>query len=514
MTRLLEIRGLTKAFGGQLALDGVDLAVESGEIVALAGANGSGKSTLIKVMAGYHQPDAGKIDAFGQEIWPHAVDQNWRTRTHFIHQNLGLVPTLNATENLALGSGYMTGRGRRIHWAQQRAHAEKVLGRYGADCDVDAPVATLSMGNRTIVAIARAMDGWEDPEGLLFVDEPTAALHEEEAEILFGAIRSVAKGGAGVVFVSHRTNEVLELANRVAVLRDGRLVADRVTAELDEPTIVELIAGRRIEELYPTPPPPQQDVVLEVDGIAGKQLQPLSFKLRRGEILGVAGLNGSGRDELPRLMFGRDNRTGGEMRLHGKPVRDATIRDLISAGIALIPADRQGEGLVMRLSARENMTLVSLAAFWRHWHLSRHREDEEVDEWITRLDIQPPDPAKPLDEFSGGNQQKVVMAKWLRLRPEVIILDEPTQGVDVSAKSAIHELLVKAASDGASLIVCSSEAKPLAVICDRVIVLRDGRVAAELEGEPLSAEAIVHHSITARTDHISPTEETLFNGAT
>ncbi len=506
MERLLEITGLTKAFAGQLALDNVDLDVERGEILALAGPNGSGKSTLIKVMAGYHQADGGRIVAFGQEVWPNEVDADWKRRIHFIHQVLGLIPTLSATENLALGSGYTTGRGKRIKWREQRRHARELLARFGMDFDIDVPVAALAAPERTVIAIARALDGWETPEGILFVDEPTAALHDREAERLFGAIRNIADEGAGVVFVSHRSAEVLELADRVAVLRDGRLAGVRKTKELNEDGLVEMIAGRRIEDLYPSAPKARAEVVLEVRNLEGKRIRDLSFDLHAGEVLGVAGLNGSGRDELPGLLFGTGERSAGEVVLEGESLVGRSVKKTIDAGLVLVPADRAEQGAVLSRNARENMMLPSLGAAWNGWRLSRKLEEAEVDKWIDSLDVQPPQPEKTLSEFSGGNQQKVVMAKWMRLEPKVIVLDEPTQGVDVAAKAAIYELLAKAAEQGASLIICTSESKPLAALCDRVIVLRDGEVAAVLEGPRLTDEAIVTESVSSSADVHTPVQ--------
>ena len=494
---LLDVRGVTKDFPGQRALDGVDLRVHPGEIVALAGANGSGKSTLIKVLAGYHTPDAGEIDAFGQRAWPESHQHAWRHRCHFIHQDLGLIPTLSAAENLALGSGYRRDRVGRIRWRAQRRHAREATARFGAHFDVSRPVMELSPAERTMVAIARALDGWDDAEALLVLDEPTASLQDEEVHKLFEATRRVAARGAGVIFVSHRIDEMLSLAHRVVVLRDGRVAGDRPVAGLKADELVELIAGRRVEELYTEPPPPRDDVVLSVRGLTGERVDDVSFDLHRGEVLGVTGVTGSGREELPGLLFGAVRRLGGSVKVGDEELPAGSTRGAIDRRLVLVPSDRARLAAVMTQTVRENVLLSNLRTAWRRWRLERRLERREVATWMDRLDVRPRDQDLPLVQLSGGNQQKVVLAKWLRTQPRIIVLDEPTQGVDVGAKAAIYRHLAHAAQDGAALVVCSAEAKDLAAICDRVLVLREGAVAAELRDQSLTEQRIISESVAA-----------------
>jgi ribose transport system ATP-binding protein len=478
---LLEIRGLTKDFPGQRALDGVDLDVGRGEIVALAGANGSGKSTLVKVLAGFHEPDAGTISGVADR--------------HFIHQDLSLIPTLSAAENIALASGFQTTRAGRISWRRQRARAQAAIARFGAAFDVSTPVAELTPAERTIVAIARALDGWEGADALLVLDEPTASLHEDEVTKLFAATRGVAEAGAGVLFISHRIPEVLALANRVVVLRDGRVAGTPDVAGLTSDDLVELIVGRRVEDLYTEAPPPRDDVALSVRGLSGTRIRELSFDLHRGEILGVSGLDGSGREELATLLYGGRSPAAGTVTVGGEPLRRGSVRDAMRHGVAFVPADRARQAAVMTHSVRENVALSDLASLRRHGRIDRGRERREVAGWMDRLDLRPRNQDMPLTQLSGGNQQKAVLAKWLRIAPTVILLDEPTQGVDVGAKAAIYRHLADAAAHGAALLVCSNEAKDLAAVCDRVIVLRDGEVASVLGDRTLTEERIISDTV-------------------
>jgi ABC-type sugar transport system ATPase subunit len=475
---LLDIRGLTKDFPGQRALDRVDLRVHRGEILGLAGANGSGKSTLIKVLAGYHQPDEGEIGGTCQSF-------------HFIHQDLGLIPTLSAAENLALGSGYQRAALGRISWPRQRRRAPEAIARFGADFDVTRPVSDLTPAERTIVAIARALDGWGDTDALLVLDEPTASLQDDEVAKLFAATRGVATQGAGVIFVSHRIPEMMALADRVAVLRDGQLAGVRDVQGLSSEALVELIAGRLVDDLYVEPPPPREDVILSVRELAGTRVANVSFDLHRGELLGVTGLIGSGHEELAGLLYGAVPRTGGSVRVDGEALRPGSTRTSMRRGLALVPSDRARHAAVMTQTVRENLLLADLRGAWRRVRLDGGRERAEARRWMDRLDVRPRDQDLPFVTLSGGNQQRAILAKWFRTQPRIIVLDEPTQGVDVAAKAAIYRHLASAAAEGTALLVCSNEAKELAEICDRVLVLRDGAIAAVLHDRSLTEQRII-----------------------
>ncbi|MDL4818621.1 sugar ABC transporter ATP-binding protein [Actinomadura opuntiae] len=491
---------MSKTFPGLKALDGVSLEVHPGEVVAVLGHNGSGKSTLVKILAGVHQADPGTVvevrDADGELASGPAAREN----LHFIHQDLGLADILTAVENLGLGR---SARGRAlapVRGAAERRHARQLIARFGASLDVTVPVGKLSPAQRTIVAIARALDGWTRPDNVLLLDEPTAALHGDEVQVLFEAIRRVASSGAGVIFISHRLDEVLELADRVVVLRDGRVVAEQATSELDHDTMVTLIAGREIAETTVRSRDETGEPVLTVAGINGAEIHDFSLSLRAGEIVGVGGILGSGREQLAPMLFGARHRSGGRVEVGGRELVPDDVPAAIESGMAYVPADRRRSGVVMEMSVRENLTLPLMRPLRRSFgRLDRRTERAQTRSWMRTVGLRPPHPEQPLKLFSGGNQQKVVLAKWLRVRPRVLLLDEPTQGVDVGAKAAIYELVLAARRDGTGVLLCSSDSKELVSLCDRVLVLKDGRVVSEVPQEALTEERLVREELGLQT---------------
>jgi len=492
---LLRVGGLSKSFPGLKALDDVSLEVASGEIVAVLGHNGSGKSTLVKVLAGVYQADAGAVvevrDADGQILGGPAA----REELHFIHQDLGLVDILNTVENLGLG---VRGRGLApVRRAAERRHAQELIAQFGVDFDVSVPVGALSPAQRAIVAIARALDGWTRPDNVLVLDEPTTALHGDEVQVLFEAIRRIAASGAGVVFISHRLDEVLALADRVVVLRDGRVVADEPTAGLDHDQLVALIVGRAVAELTVLAQDSAAEAVLTVTGLCGAEINDVSLTLRAGEIVGVGGILGSGREQLAAMLFGAQHRSEGRVEVGGAElVPDDTVA-AIEAGMAFLPADRRRGGAVMDMNVRENLTLPMLGPLRRTFgRLDSKAERKETRYWMHTVGLNPPNPEQPLKLFSGGNQQKVVLAKWLRVQPRVLLLDDPTQGVDVGAKAAIYELIIAARRNGAGVLLCSSDTKELVQLCDRVLVFNGGRVVSEVPRESLSEARLVRAEVS------------------
>jgi ABC-type sugar transport system ATPase subunit len=492
---LLRVGGLSKSFPGLKALDDVSLEVASGEIVAVLGHNGSGKSTLVKVLAGVYQADPGAVvevrDADGQILGGPAA----REELHFIHQDLGLVDILNTVENLGLG---VRGRGLApVRRAAERRHAQELIAQFGVDFDVSVPVGALSPAERAIVAIARALDGWTRPDNVLVLDEPTTALHGDEVQVLFEAIRRIAASGAGVVFISHRLDEVLALADRVVVLRDGRVVADEPTAGLDHDQLVALIVGRAVAELTVLAQDSAAEAVLTVTGLCGAEISEVSLCLRAGEIVGVGGILGSGREQLAAMLFGAQHRSEGRVEVGGAElVPDDTVA-AIEAGMAFLPADRRRGGAVMDMNVRENLTLPMLGPLRRTFgRLDSKAEHKETRYWMHTVNLRPPNPEQPLKLFSGGNQQKVVLAKWLRVQPRVLLLDDPTQGVDVGAKAAIYELIIAARRNGAGVLLCSSDTKELVQLCDRVLVFNGGRVVSEVPRESLSEARLVRAEVS------------------
>lgn len=490
---LLQVTNLTKRFGSFTALDSVSLEVGSGEIVAVLGHNGSGKSTLVKLLAGFHTPDGGSFSL--------REEGDERTDLHFIHQNLGLIDEFNAVENLMVtrpgaGRSFAPARTRR-----ERREAVEQLGLFDQDIDLEAPVSRLMPAERAVIAITRALSGWSHAQNVLILDEPTESLHRSEVDTLFSAVRKVADRGAGIIFISHRLDEVLSLAHRIVVLRDGKLVADKPRAEVDHEALVELIAGdsRTLAGSAGSSRSAARvgAAVLDVKGLRAGILNGIDLSIRPGEILGVSGMLGSGREEVSRAIFDSGRGHADQLRLDGELVGIGTPRQSIERGIGYVPGDRIRHGSIPEMDATENLTLASMAAYRnRLGAISAGREREDAQQEMDGFDVRPRDVRKIFRTFSGGNQQKIVLLKWLRIAPKVLLLEEPTQGVDIAAKAEIFAAIQDAAAQGVAVLVCSSDAKELAQICHRVIVLNEGEIVGEvLEGEITEATLI-------RTGHI------------
>ncbi|AGZ40901.1 sugar ABC transporter ATP-binding protein [Actinoplanes friuliensis] len=487
---LLRIEGLTKSFGATRALDDVSVTIHSGEVLAVVGHNGSGKSTLVKIMAGFHTADHGTIDP-RSEVGP-------PTELRFIHQDLGLVETLSTRENLGLGSGRDGPPWLPLRKAAERRLARELTAQFGVDLDVDALVQQLSPAERTIVAIARALRGWDQDRNMLLVlDEPTAALHGAEVDRLMAVVRRVAERGAGVLFISHRLDEVLGVADTVLALRNGRVVGNVRGAEVDYAGLVELVAGGSVAALDRRDTG-TGDPVLRVRGLAGRSIVDLDVTVDAGEIVGVAGILGSGRDEVCSLIFGGRRRSSGTVELADHPLAPGDLQESIRHGAAFVPGDRHQDGAVMTMTATENLMAVRIPGTESRWRrLRKKHEADEAAKWFATCGVVPAQPSMDLSQFSGGNQQKVVLAKWLRTRPRLLLLEEPTQGVDVGAKAVIHRLIAETAGAGTGVLVASSEAKELAELCDRVLVLADGVVTAVLAGAELTETRILQASVPA-----------------
>jgi ribose transport system ATP-binding protein len=495
---LLSIRGLTKTFPGTTALDRVDFTLEPGEVHALVGQNGSGKSTLVKVLAGFVEADQGAlIELDGSEVEIHDTAATHELGLRFVHQDLGLVAELDAVENLALGSGFLTGFAGRIRWDEQRREAQERLQSLGYDFDVRRPVRELAAAERTGIAIVRALYHWEQAR-VLVLDEPTASLPRHEVSALFDAVKLVRDRGLGVVYISHRLDEVFDVSDRVTVLRDGRKVGTYLTDDLNEDRLISLMIGHsRTRAQLLQARPSDSPAVLEADGLCGVTVDNVRLVARRGEVLGVAGLTGSGRDELLRLMFGVLPRHG-SVQVNGVDVRSESPSASVAAGLAYVPADRHAEGSIPAMSVRENCTLTDLRRFsGAGGRLHGRAERAEVAGWIESLDVRPPRGEALFGTLSGGNQQKVVLAKWLRMAPSVLLLDEPTQGVDVGAKSTIHDLARAAADEGMTVVIASSDDIELCERCDRILVMRDGVIVADVDGPSTTPEELARLQLGA-----------------
>jgi len=496
-TPAVEIRSLSKTFPGQRALIDVDLEIQPGEVRALVGQNGCGKSTLIKILAGYHEPDPG-VEVFvdGAPLALGTTNAGDHAGIRFVHQDLGLVPTLDARDNLAMGHGYERNKLRLISWRREQKLARDTLQGLGYDFDVKLPTSHLVISQRTAIALARALSPRSTPTRLLVLDEPTANLPATEIDRLFNVVRSVRDRGVAVLFVSHHLDEVFNLCDTVTVLRDGRHIVTRPVEGLDEDALIALMIGRTLEQfLVPADAAAAVgEPVLRAHDLKTDVLGGVDLEVRPGEIVGVAGITGSGREELALALFGGLPRTG-TVPVAGKDIDNHRPDKAVDAGIALVPAERHANAAFLESTLRENVSIVNPGDFLRRGLLSRKREVSEVTTWLNKLKVKPPHPERALATLSGGNQQKVMLARWLRQKPKVLILDEPTQGVDVGAKADIHVLVEEAATQGAAVVVVSTDHSELTRLAERVVVLRNGRVADVLKRPHIDPDRITAATI-------------------
>jgi ribose transport system ATP-binding protein len=490
----LKIERLSKSFPGQAALIEVDLEIGVGEVHALVGQNGSGKSTLIKVLAGYHQPDPGSSAWVSGE--PLVLGDGHAAAAagiRFVHQDLGLVGSISTIENLALTTGYRTGRTRRILWKREQSFARDAMNVLGLDdVDVKAPVATLSAAQKTGVAIARALVGWQTGTSLLVLDEPTATLPGQDVTRLFEVIRRLRSTGISILYVSHHLDEVFALADRVTVLRDARRVATVPVSRVDHGGLIELIVGHRIEETTASATTRSGSPLLRVVGLAGGNVENLDLDVHPGEIVGLAGITGSGREHALGLISGQIRKIDGEVHVGQRPLADHDPGDALAAGLAFVTSDRAVRGIVGPMSVRENLTLCDVTPYVVAGRLRKPPERRDTRSWIDRLTIRTSSSEALIGSLSGGNQQKVMFSKALRLTPKVLLLDEPTQGIDVGAKDQIHGLVDEAARGGVAVVVASTDTDELVRLCHRIVVLVEGRAVAELHGSRITAETIEH----------------------
>jgi ribose transport system ATP-binding protein len=492
----LELERLSKTFPGVKAIDDISLTIAAGSIHALVGQNGCGKSTTIKVLSGFHKPDPGaeaRID--GVPFTLGSSDAAAARGVRFVFQDLGLVGELDAVDNIGLGLGYARGPARLIDWKAQRRTTRQLLGRFGVAVDPGAPVRTLSPLAQTAVAVVRAVAGGIPGRGLLVLDEPTAALGHREVDQLYRLVREVRDTGTAVLLVSHRLDEVLAIADDVSVMRTGRIVGGGAVRDMTVPRLAGLIAGsaavtgiaertqQRRERTAPA---------LEVRGLRGKTLRGLDITVGHGEIVGVAGLLGSGREELGYAIAGAgDTPAAGVWETGGRRMTAMTPDTAARNGIVFVPASREHESAFPELDVRENLLIAALPRMRRGPLVHARRERPIAREWLSRMRVRLDSMDAPFATLSGGNQQKVVLGRWLATEPRILIMSEPTAGVDVGARQVLYELLKERARDGLSILVTSSDVQDLLHLCDRVLVLRDGVAGRELEGPQITEHEIV-----------------------
>ena len=503
MTARLDLRGVSKSFGRVKVLDAVSLNVAPGEVHGLIGQNGSGKTTLIKLLSGFHTPDAAEFSVDGEVIsWPVDPRQLHACGVSFVHQDLGLVGSLSVVENARVGLFSRRRWSKRVDWDRERQLVRQTLDRLNSAIDPDTPVAALAAPDRAVVALVRALQNHQPGRGCIVIDEATQALPRETLPKFYEMIRDLAEGGASVVVVSHRLAEIMEITDRVTVLRDGRVVAaDVVTAQTSQRELSRLLMGRDSEHspLQPLLPAQAGEPAIQARSLHGRFVRDCELTVRSGEVVGVIGATESGYEELPYLLGGAVAGSG-QVIAGGRTLRpgEDPVRDFVAAGIVLVPGDRAGEGLALPVSVLDNLSLPSLpdhSGFWvsRKWQLAAFAAA------AADLGIKPPRPDLAAGQLSGGNQQKLLLAKWLLREPAVLITHEPTQAVDVGARRDILSAIRRAAQRGAAVLVSSVEADDLAQVCDRVLILADGRIAGELTGD-LAAESILTQALSASRD--------------
>jgi rhamnose transport system ATP-binding protein len=490
---LLTATDVTKSYGGVQALKGASLELRAGEVHALVGENGAGKSTLIKILTGAVQPDGGEITVGGRPVTHHSPQAAKALGIAAIYQQPALFPELTVAENIAVGveRGGLWGR---IDWQARRRRAAELLARVGARIDPGAEAGELSMPEQQLVEIARALGA---DAKILILDEPTASLSEEDTQNLFGVIRRLRERGVGMVYISHRLEELPVIADRVTVLRDGRTIDTRPMAEVTRERLIQMMVGRELSAVFPKRAVPLGDTVLELRGVgcAAAGIADVSLSVRAGEIVGLAGLVGAGRTELARTIFGLTPTDAGEIRLRGKLVRISNPSEAIRHGIAYVPEDRRRHGVVLEMPVGANITLAALDTLSRFGAVDVRREKEIAADYTRRLGVKTPSIFTPVSALSGGNQQKVALSRWLVTRPSVLILDEPTQGIDVGAKSEIHALMVELAAQGVAILMISSELPEILGMSDRVAVMYGGTIVDVLERAEATQERVLARAL-------------------
>jgi ribose transport system ATP-binding protein len=486
---LLEARSLTKSFPGVRALKGVSLTVERGEVLAVIGENGAGKSTLMKILAGVQTADTGEILLDGQPVALHTVHDALAHGIALIHQELNLADNLDVAANIFLGR-----EPRRFGWidaARTHREAAQFLAAVGLDVPPTTPVHSLAIGQQQLVEIAKALS---TNARVLIMDEPTSSLSAREAENLFKVIQDLRTRGVSIVYISHRLGEVKRLADRVVVLRDGENSGGLAREEINHAAMVKLMVGRDLSQFYAHQPHTPGEVVLAVDRLRtpAHPRHEVSFQVRAGEIVGLAGLVGAGRTEVLLSLFGVTPALGGTIRVSDKEVSPASPQEAIAAGLALVPEDRKQQGIVLGMPVRENLSLATLRRDQRHGFLDQRRELALSVEMVGAMRIKTPSDRQVVRFLSGGNQQKVVLGKWLAIQPRVLFLDEPTRGIDVGAKQEIYKLMEELAGKGVAILFVSSELEEILGLSDRVLVMHEGRLTGELQRNELSEEAVMH----------------------
>lgn len=488
---ILEMKDIEKQFNSVYALRGVNLQLKKGEVHALLGENGAGKSTLIKVLGGIYKADAGQIFVDGKEAKIHGVKEAQSLGINIVHQEIVLVPHISVAENIFLGREPLTKTGLKDK-KKMIEKAGKLVKELGLDIDVTKDVYYLTIAQQQLVEIVKAVSFRSK---IIVMDEPTSSLAEREVDYLFQVINRLKKQGVSIIYISHKLNELFTITDRITVMRDGEYVDTRITKETTMDELIKMMVGRELTEYYSREEHSLGDVCFEVKNLNRRGIfQDVSFKIKKGEIVGFAGLVGAGRSEIMQSIFGVDPLDSGEIYLDGKNIGFKNVQEAIDKGIALIPEDRKKQGLVLKNTVAYNITLTVQNKYKKFIHVNKKMHDEIVNKYVKAFSIKTPSVEQIVNNLSGGNQQKIVLAKWLATDPKVLILDEPTRGVDVGAKAEIYTIIDRLAKEGLAVILISSELTELINMCDRIYVAHQGSITGELAREEFEQEKIMYYA--------------------
>lgn len=493
MKPLLQMVGITKSFPGVRALKGVNLNAYAGKVTALLGENGAGKSTLVKIISGVYTSDEGKIFIDGNEAAIHSIKDAQKLGVSIIHQELSLLQNLTVWENMFLGSEKYNWLTRKLNKKEMKEKSRRLLKDIGYSINPEALVKSLTVGEMQMIEIVKAIS---KNARIIIMDEPTTALTDVETKKLFSVIKKLKSAGIAIIYISHRLEEIFDICDRIMVLRDGMFIGEESVSNITKEQLIAMMVGRKLEEQYPHINVETGKVLMKVDKLSmGYKIHHVSFEVKEGEILGFAGLMGSGRTEVAKLIYGEYRKTSGEVYVDGSRVNISSPGDAIKHGIAYLPEDRKKEGIVLKLPVGNNMTISNLRKYERIGKIDRKSEKEDVKSYINKLSVKTTGYDQIIRNLSGGNQQKVILAKWIMLSPKVLIIDEPTRGIDVGAKKEIYEILNGLKKAGKAIIIISSDMEEILGISDRIIVMHEGTITGELKREEANQEKIMKYAI-------------------
>ena len=494
ITPLLQMKNVSKYFPGVKALEEVKLEAYSGEVLALLGENGAGKSTLMKILSGVYSKDTGSIIIGGSEVDIKGIKDAEKHGIAIIHQELSLLPNMCIWENIFLGNEGFNGITRRINKKELKEKSEILLKDIGFNIDVDTLVKDLNVGEKQLIEIAKALS---KNSKIIIMDEPTTALTDVETDNLFKVITKLKNQNMSIVYISHRINEIFQICDRITVLRDGKYIGEVMTKDITKDDLISMMVGRKLEEQFPYRKSSKGQTMLKVESLCfSEKVCNISFQAKSGEILGVSGLMGSGRTEMAKTIFGEYKKSSGKVFVDGEEVNINSPKDAIEKGICYLSEDRKQEGLILGMSVGSNMTLANLKKYENGAkRLNKVEEGKVVQEYIKKLSIKTPSAEQLIKYLSGGNQQKVILAKWIMLAPKVLIIDEPTRGIDVGAKKEIYDVLNELKAMGKAIIMISSDMPEILGICDRILVMHEGEISGELSREEATQEAIMKYAV-------------------